>query len=124
MDIIPETKEAYKNKVQTLINEIKKDDEKNDEEITRLFQSNFINNHYSDSEDSNLDTITIDTSPLSERYYSLSNSSSSDKLSGRNITNDIIEKISDVTVDCGEREICGKWAKYFLSKCYCIDDDE
>lgn len=110
MDTSEDTKEFYKNKVNIIINEIKQDDQTNDEEIIRILQSNFINNNYSDSETSNLDTVSINTSPSSERYYSLSNNSSSDKL-------------SNLSRDCEQSNVCAKLAKYFLKTCFCLDDD-
>lgn len=128
MDITTDPKNTYKDEAQTLIQEIKKNDEKNDhekkeEEIVNFLQANFMNNNYSDSEDTNLDTITITTSQSSERYYSLSNHSSSDNVSCFKIGDHIREKLSSRSNDCQETKVCPKWAKYFLQTCFCLDDE-
>ena len=123
MDITPELKETCKNKVKEIINEIKIDNEKNDEEIIKILQSSFINNNYSDSDVSSLDTVSINTSPSREYYYSLSSYSSTDKLRSRDFNNNARDSYSDVSSYCEDPKICSKLAKYFLGKCCCIDDE-
>ena len=125
MDITSEHNDIYEDDVQRIIKGIKDDDKKNDEEIARIFQSKFTSNN-SDSEFSNLDTISINTSPSSERYYSFSNSSSSDNVSCFKIGDHIREKLNSSISSCdGEQEkVCPKWAKFFLKTCFCVDDEE
>ncbi len=130
MDITPQLEDVYKNKVKTIIDETKMDHENNDEEIIKILQSSFISNNYSGSDVSTLDTVSINTSPCSERYYSLSSHNSSDKLCGHvrgcSSNNRSMDNASDISSDYGcdeDTKICSKLAKYFLSKCFCIDDD-
>lgn len=116
MDITQPPKETYKEIVKDNITDIKKDDEHNDEEIIHIFQENFIGNYCDSecneySETSNLETISINTTPPSERYYSLSNHSSSDEL-------------SSISSDCRDTKICSKLAKYFLKTCFLVDTQE
>lgn len=105
--------DKYKNSLKQIITEIKSDDEKNDEQIIRFFQSDFIDQYqYSDSETSNLETISINTvSERSESYQSFSNNNS-------------IETASDVSSQCEDAKKCARLIKFLLSHCFCIDDDD
>lgn len=124
MDIQSQYKNSneYKETVQSIISETKSEEDKMNEEIVRFFQSDFIRNHYSDSDESNMDTISINTKASSERYHSFSNSSSSDNISCFKLGDNIRDKLSSISSDYEEKKPCPKWAKYFLNTCFCIDD--
>lgn len=121
MDI--QSYDKHKESIQSFISEIKSEEDKINEEIIHFFQTEFIRSYYSDSEESNMETISIDTSPSSERYYSLSNTISSDNISCFKIGDHIREKLSNNTSECEEKKVCPEWSKYFLKTCFCVNDE-
>ena len=100
-----------------------------DEEIYRIFQCDFINSNYSDTEVGSLDTVSMDSFYSSE-YYSLSNKTSTDKVSQQRNTNSVRDNISDRSSDHdyddddnNKKTMCLIILRIFLKRCFCIDDE-